>query len=137
MSLTAAAKETTTLGLGTGVTNPMTRHATVAASAFSTLQVVSNGRAYLGISRDDSALAHLGYSPTSAGAFEDCQACGQDRPDAGRQRETDPVGHGTRARGPADGGGCPLFGNRWMVAEKDRRGEPDEVRARVTGFDVT
>ena len=71
VSLTAAAKETTTLGLGTGVTNPMTRHAAVAASAFSTLQVISNGRAYLGIGRGDSALAHLGYAPTSAGAFED------------------------------------------------------------------
>ena len=71
VSLTAAAKETTRLGLGTGVTNPMTRHAAVTASAFSTLQVVSNGRAYLGIGRGDSALAHLGYAPTPAGAFED------------------------------------------------------------------
>ncbi len=71
VSLTAAAKETARLGLGTGVTNPMTRHAAVAASAVSTLQVVSNGRAYLGIGRGDSALAHLGYGPTSAGAFED------------------------------------------------------------------
>ena len=70
VSLAAAAKETTRLGLGTGVTNPMTRHAAVAASAFSTLQVVSNGRAYLGIGRGDSALAHLGYAPTPAGAFE-------------------------------------------------------------------
>ena len=69
MSLTAA-KETTTLGLGAGVTNPMTRHAAVAASAFSTLQVVSNGRAYLGIGRADSTLAHLGYAPILAGAFE-------------------------------------------------------------------
>ena len=48
----------------------MTRHAAVTASAFSTLQVISNGRAYLGIGRGDSALAHLGYSPASAGAFE-------------------------------------------------------------------
>ena len=71
MSLAAAAKETTRLGLGTGVTNPMTRHAAVMASAFSTLQVVSNGRAYLGIGRGDSVLAHLGYAPTPAGAFED------------------------------------------------------------------
>ena len=71
VSLTAAAKETTRLGLGTGVTNSMTRHAAVAASAFSTLQVVSNGRAYLGIGRGDSALAHLGYAPTPAGAFEE------------------------------------------------------------------
>ena len=45
VSLAAAAKGTTSLGLGTGVTNPMTRHAAVTASAFSTLQVVSNGGA--------------------------------------------------------------------------------------------
>ena len=175
VSLTAAAKETTTLGLGTGVTNPMTRHAAVAASAFSTLQVVSNGRAYLGIGRGDSALAHLGYAPTPAGAFEKylsalmsylrgeavdfppdadvdklhlastrgvephsvaaglpqgaggrgghgspghldrSETRGQDRPDAGRQRETDSVGHGSRARSPAEGGHDgrrPLLGIR-------------------------
>jgi 5,10-methylenetetrahydromethanopterin reductase len=71
VSLAAAAKETTTLGLGTGVTNPMTRHAAVAAAAMSTLQEVSNGRAYLGIGRGDSALAHLGYSPIAVGKFEE------------------------------------------------------------------
>ena len=43
--------------MGTGVTNPMTRHAAVAASAFSTLQVVSNGRTYLGIGRGVIAMA--------------------------------------------------------------------------------
>ena len=37
----------------------------------STLQVVSNGRAYLGIGRGDSSLAHLGYSPSSTRVFED------------------------------------------------------------------
>ena len=52
VSLTAAAKETTTLGLGTGVTNPMTRHAAVSAATMSTLQEVSNGRAYLGIAEE-------------------------------------------------------------------------------------
>ncbi len=71
VSLTAAAKETTTLGLGTGVTNPMTRHAAVSAATMSTLQEVSNGRAYLGIGRGDSSLAHLGYAPISIGKFEE------------------------------------------------------------------
>ena len=71
VSLAAAAKETTTLGLGTGVTNPMTRHAAVAAAAMSTLQELSNGRAYLGIGRGDSSLAHLGYSPIAVGKFEE------------------------------------------------------------------
>ena len=64
VSLTAAAKETTTLGLGAGATNPMT-DAAVTASAFSTLQIVSNGRAHLGVDRGGSALAHLGYAPNA------------------------------------------------------------------------
>ena len=70
VSLAAAAKETSSLKLGTGVTNPMTRHAAVTASAMATLQLISDGRAYLGIGRGDSSLAHLGYSPSSVGKFE-------------------------------------------------------------------
>jgi Luciferase-like monooxygenase len=41
VSLTAAAIATRTLKLGTGVTNPFTRHPAVAASAFSALQELS------------------------------------------------------------------------------------------------
>lgn len=70
VSLTAAAKETTILKLGTGVTNPRTRHAAITASAFATLQAVSGGRAYLGLGRGDSALAHIGYSPCPVPEFE-------------------------------------------------------------------
>ena len=70
VSLAAAANVTTTLKLGTGVTNPMTRHAAVTASAMATLQTISDGRAYLGIGRGDSSLAHLGYSPSSASTLE-------------------------------------------------------------------
>lgn len=69
-SLAAAARETTTLRLGTGVTNPRTRHAAVTASTFATLQAISGGRAYLGIGRGDSALAHIGYTPSSVTEFE-------------------------------------------------------------------
>jgi len=63
VSLAAVAKETTILKLGTGVTNPRTRNAAITASAFATLQAVSGGRAYLGLGRGDSALAHIGYAP--------------------------------------------------------------------------
>lgn len=70
VSLTAVAKETTTLKLGTGVTNPRTRHAAVTASAMATLNAVSLGRAYLGVGRGDSALAHIGYVPTGVAEFE-------------------------------------------------------------------
>ncbi|MGI9325920.1 MAG: LLM class flavin-dependent oxidoreductase [Pseudomonadales bacterium] len=70
ISLTAVAKETSTLQLGTGVTNPRTRHAAVTASAIATLQAVSSGRAYLGIGRGDSALAHIGYAPAKVRDLE-------------------------------------------------------------------
>ena len=48
VSLAAAAMATTTLKLGTGVTNPVTRHPAVTASAIASLQAISNGRAVLG-----------------------------------------------------------------------------------------
>jgi 5,10-methylenetetrahydromethanopterin reductase len=70
VSLTAAAIATRTLKLGTGVTNPFTRHPAVAASAFVALQELSQGRAVLGIGRGDNSLAHLGLAPASPELFE-------------------------------------------------------------------
>lgn len=70
VSLAAVAKETTLLKLGTGVTNPRTRHAAATASAIATLQALSGGRAHLGLGRGDSALAHIGYSPCPVPEFE-------------------------------------------------------------------
>jgi 5,10-methylenetetrahydromethanopterin reductase len=54
--LGALAVSTTSLRFGTAVTNPITRHPTVTASAFSTLHALTKGRATLGISVGDSAL---------------------------------------------------------------------------------
>lgn len=54
--LGALSVSTTKLRFGTAVTNPLTRHPTVTASAFSTLHALSGGRATLGISVGDSAL---------------------------------------------------------------------------------
>jgi 5,10-methylenetetrahydromethanopterin reductase len=71
IALALAAKATSRLKLGTGVTNPFTRHAAVTASAISTVQAESNGRAVLGIGRGDSALAHLGLAPASPAVLED------------------------------------------------------------------
>jgi 5,10-methylenetetrahydromethanopterin reductase len=70
VSLTAAAIATRTLKLGTGVTNPFTRHPAVAASAIAALQELSRGRAVLGIGRGDNSLAHLGLAPASPKLFE-------------------------------------------------------------------
>lgn len=70
VALAMAATTTSTLGLGTGVTNHVTRHPAVTASAIASIQKLSNGRACLGIGRGDSALAHLGHAPGRLGAFE-------------------------------------------------------------------
>ena len=70
VALTVAALATTRLGLGTGVTNSVTRHPAVSASAAAAVQRVSGGRMVLGIGRGDSALAHLGRGPARLGAFE-------------------------------------------------------------------
>jgi 5,10-methylenetetrahydromethanopterin reductase len=70
VGLTLAAAGTETIGLGTGVTNSVTRHPAVTASAAMAVQDVSNGRMFLGIGRGDSALAHLGRSPARLAGFE-------------------------------------------------------------------
>jgi len=70
VALTLAATGTARLGLGTGVSNPVTRHPAVTASAATAVQQVSGGRMVLGIGRGDSALAHLGRAPARLAAFE-------------------------------------------------------------------
>ena len=71
VALAMAARETQSLGLGTGVTNPCTRHPAATASSIATVQAESGGRAVLGIGRGDSALAHLGLGPAPVPVFED------------------------------------------------------------------
>ena len=70
VALAMAATVTKRLGLGTGVTNSLTRQAAVTASAIASVQRVSDGRAVLGIGRGDSALAHLGRAPASIRQFD-------------------------------------------------------------------
>lgn len=70
VALTLAATGTERIGLGTGVTNSVTRHPAVTASAAMAVQEVANGRMVLGIGRGDSALAHLGRAPARFKGFE-------------------------------------------------------------------
>jgi 5,10-methylenetetrahydromethanopterin reductase len=70
VSLSLAAIATDRLGLGTGVTNSVTRHAAATATAITSVNRISNGRAVLGIGRGDSALAHLGRAPARLKQFE-------------------------------------------------------------------
>ena len=69
--LTLMAQATTTLRLGTCVTNPATREPTVTASSLAVLQELSGGRFDLGIGRGDSARRVLGKQPTSTAALEE------------------------------------------------------------------
>jgi 5,10-methylenetetrahydromethanopterin reductase len=70
VALAVAAGATSAIGLGTGVTNPVTRHAAVTASSIATLQVVSGGRAVLGIGRGDASLAHIGLAPAPVSVLD-------------------------------------------------------------------
>jgi len=69
-SLYLAASATSQLELGTAVTNLITRHPAVMASAFATLHHVSGGRAHIGVGRGDTALELVGIKPPSATRFE-------------------------------------------------------------------
>lgn len=66
------------LRLGTAVTNPLTRHLTVTASTFATLNELTGGRAKMGISLGDSALRAMNLEPakmaTLADTVEKCRA---------------------------------------------------------------
>src|SRR6201747_336038 len=66
-----AAERTTTLKLGHFVTNPGTRDPTVLASAYATLQDISDGRMVMGIGRGDSARRVIGLEPVKVAEFEE------------------------------------------------------------------
>src|SRR5215212_9141463 len=69
MALAAAATER--IKLGHMVTNPGTREPTVLASAYATLQDISDGRMVMGIGRGDSARRYIGQEPVPVGRFEE------------------------------------------------------------------
>ncbi len=68
--LGAAAKATSRVWLGTGVTNPITRLPVVTASAITTLQELSGGRAVLGVGAGDSSVRTLGMKPATLATLE-------------------------------------------------------------------
>lgn len=59
-ALAVAAMRTHTIRLGTGVTNPVTRHPAVIASAISSVDELSAGRVTLGIGTGETAVQSLG-----------------------------------------------------------------------------
>ena len=61
--LTLAASRSSTLQLGTAVTNPLTRHPAITAAAAATVDEISGGRMVLGIGAGDRPLLALGLHP--------------------------------------------------------------------------
>lgn len=68
--LLLAAQSTRRMELGPGVTNPLTRHPTVTASAVAALAEVSGSRALLGLGAGDSAVYGLGWKPARVAEVE-------------------------------------------------------------------
>lgn len=60
VTLASVARDTTRLRLGTWVTNPVSRHPLVTASAMATLEDLAPGRTYLGIGSGGTGVWHLG-----------------------------------------------------------------------------
>jgi 5,10-methylenetetrahydromethanopterin reductase len=68
--LTLASTRTERLGLGTAVTNPLTRHPAITAVAATTVDEISGGRFTLGIGVGDRPLLALGYAPGTLANLE-------------------------------------------------------------------
>jgi 5,10-methylenetetrahydromethanopterin reductase len=69
--LVVAALNTKRIGLGTGVTNAVTRHPTVTANAIGAVAEISHGRAILGLGAGDSALYGIGLKPQKVAEVEE------------------------------------------------------------------
>src|SRR4051794_38214827 len=69
--LALAAKATERIRLGHMVTNPGTREPTVLASAYATLQDISDGRMVMAIGRGDSARRYINQQPVKVSRFEE------------------------------------------------------------------
>ena len=63
--LAVSAVSSSRIRLGPGVTNPLTRHPAVTASAIATIDELSCGRAILALGRGDSAVHTIGLEPVS------------------------------------------------------------------------
>lgn len=70
VNMTAMALNTTKVKLGTGVTNPITRHPSVLASAYATLEEHAPGRMIVGIGLGDSSVETMGLKPSTLANFE-------------------------------------------------------------------
>jgi 5,10-methylenetetrahydromethanopterin reductase len=70
INMAAVALNTSKVKIGTGVTNPLTRHPSVVASAYATLEEYSPGRMIVGIGLGDSSVETMGMKPAKLSFFE-------------------------------------------------------------------
>ena len=104
--LTLMALNTTTMRLGTCVTNPATREPTVTASVLATLDEISGGRMDLGIGRGDSARRVLGKPPTTMRTLEEAVTVIRDLVEG---RTVHVRGHGADDCPGRGAGSCPVW----------------------------
>ena len=68
--LASCARETRHVALGTWVTNPLSRHPVVTASALASLDDIAPGRVYLGIGSGGTGVLHLGMKAAPLATLE-------------------------------------------------------------------
>jgi len=71
VGLTTIALETSRCRIGTYISNPVTRHPTVTAAAIASVNDLSSGRAFLGLSTGDSGVYNLGLKPAKQAELEE------------------------------------------------------------------
>jgi len=71
VNMAAVALSTSKVKLGTGVTNPLTRHPSVIASAYATLEELHPRRFIVGIGLGDSSVETMGMKPARLAYFEE------------------------------------------------------------------
>jgi alkanesulfonate monooxygenase SsuD/methylene tetrahydromethanopterin reductase-like flavin-dependent oxidoreductase (luciferase family) len=112
--MTRVLDATATISVGSGVTNLVTRHFSVAASAHGTLAAIHPGRVVMGLGRGDAAVHTMGLPPMPTAEFarltrlvrrllrgeEVSAVAGEDRPFRIRWLEGDPVPIMIGATGP-------------------------------------
>lgn len=75
VALAVTAQQTQRALIGPRVTNPITRHPAVTASAIASIDELSGGRAFLGIGTGHSALLNIGQTPASRERLRSYVAC--------------------------------------------------------------
>ncbi|MBI4526628.1 MAG: LLM class flavin-dependent oxidoreductase, partial [Deltaproteobacteria bacterium] len=70
VNMAAVALSTSKVKIGTGVTNPLTRHPSVVASAYATLEEFLPGRFIVGIGLGDSSVETMGMKPARLSYFD-------------------------------------------------------------------